>query len=71
MTFSILACGICAADGAGDPTNAGGYSILFMLGVILLMLAGVSFFMFRMIRRSDNQLDPELRDEPVGALPTR
>ncbi len=67
----FLACGICAADSANDPTNAGGYSILFMLGVILAMLGFVSFFMIRMIRRSSQMLDPELCDNPAGPLPTR
>jgi ABC-type sulfate transport system permease component len=71
MNSMFLACGVCAANSANDTTNAGGYSILFMLGVILGMLGVVSFFMIRMIRRSDHQLDPELRDEPAAPLPSR
>jgi len=62
--MNIIACATCVAAAATDKTNAGGASILFMLGVILAMLGGVSFFMFRMIRRSDSMLDPELSDQP-------
>ena len=62
MIDTLLACATCAADYKDDGTNPAGYSILFMLGVILPMLGGVVFFMIRLIRRSEASLDPEFRD---------
>ena len=62
MLDSILACATCANNFRGDG-NAAGWSILFMLGVIVPMLAGVVFCMVRLVRREGDSLDPELRDD--------
>ncbi|MGB1129969.1 MAG: hypothetical protein ACPG4K_07960 [Haloferula sp.] len=62
MIDLFLACPTCA-NNFGSDDNAGSYAILFMLAVIVPMLAGIGFFMVRMIRRSDSDLDPELRDD--------
>jgi hypothetical protein len=72
MIDTLLACATCAANYKDDGTNPAGYSILFMLGVILPMLGGVVFFMIRLIRRSDASLDPEFRDDlPAASASTR
>lgn len=70
MNDSILACLTCAKNFA-DHTNAIGWSIFALLALILPVLGGVVFFMVRLARRGDAELDPELRDEPVSAAPIR
>jgi hypothetical protein len=63
--LNLLACSTCRTsmiEGGGD---AAGWSIFFLLIVILAVLGGVGFFMIRMIARGDRHLDPELRDDYV------
>jgi len=63
--FNSIACSTCRismVEGGGD---AAGYSIFFLLIVILAVLGGIGFFMARMIRRENDNLDPELRDDYV------
>ena len=62
MIDSLLACATCASNFESED-NAAGYSILFMLAVILPMLGGVAFFMIRIMRRSSMGLDAELLDD--------
>jgi hypothetical protein len=71
MFDSLLACATCAANFQDETTNAAGWSIFFLLGIILPVLAGVVFFMIRLARRGDQELDPELRDELPAASSTR
>ena len=54
---------LCA--GGGD---AAGWSIFFLLVVIVAMLGGVAFFMFRIARREKRHFDPALCDgfDPVA-----
>lgn len=64
-SLNIIACNSCRVsmiEGGGD---AAGYSIFFLLVVILAVLAGIGFFMGRLIRRENDNLDPELRDDYV------
>lgn len=63
MIDSFLACATCANNFRDGGTNAAGWSILFMLGVIVPMLAAVVYCMIRLVRRESNTLDPELRDD--------
>ncbi len=60
---TLLACATCAKS-FQDHTNAAGWSIFFMVLLILPVLAGVVFFMVRLARRSDAELEPEFRDTP-------
>jgi hypothetical protein len=63
--FSHLACSTCRVtmiDGGGD---AAGWSIFFLLVVIVAMLGGITFFMFRIARREKQFLDPALCDDYV------
>jgi len=71
MIDPILACATCASNFQDETTNAAGWSIFVMLVIILPMLSGVVFFMVRLARRSEQALDPELRDELPPAAPTR
>ena len=73
MIGSLIACATCASNYAGGDTgNAAGWSILFMLGVILPMLAGVAWCMVRIARRERECLDPELCDDYTpGVSPNR
>lgn len=61
MFHSLLACATCAKS-FEDHTNAIGWSIFLLLGVIVALLGGVVFFMVRLIRRGESELDPELCD---------
>lgn len=62
---NLLACSTCRVtmlEGGGD---AAGWSIFALLMIILPVLGGVAFFMFRIARREREFLDPDLMDEPV------
>lgn len=61
---SLLACSTCSAT-FGASGDSIGYSIFFLLLLILAVLGGVAFFMARLIRRDAANLDPELRDNYV------
>ncbi len=61
---NFLACPTCAVN-FSETGDSIGYSILFLLVVILAVLGGVAFFMIRMARREIDSLDPELRDDFV------
>lgn len=61
MNTEILACLTCAKNFAGTSGNAAGWSIMFMLVVVLLMMGTVAFCMVRIARRS--KLDPELEGD--------
>lgn len=59
----FLACSTCRVtmvDGGGD---AAGWSIFFLLGVVLSMLGGIGYFMFFLARREKANLDPSLSDD--------
>lgn len=67
IAFQTLACSTCRVtmvDGGGD---AAGWSIFFLLVVILAMLGGIAFFMFRIARREKEHFDPSLSDETPEA----
>lgn len=53
-------CRVSMIEGGGD---AAGWSIFFLLVVILAMLGGISFFMFRIARREREHFDPSLSDD--------
>ena len=64
--FSALtACSTCRVtmiEGGGD---AAGWSIFFLLAVVLAMLGGIGYFMFRIARREKEHFDPALSDDYV------
>jgi preprotein translocase subunit YajC len=55
-------------EGGGD---AAGWSIFFLLFVIVAMLGGIAFFMFRIARREREHLDPSLSDDYVPGGPLK
>lgn len=61
-----LACATCQLNTAGGG-DATGWSILFLLVVVLMILGGIMTCMFRIIRRGSH-LDPELCDDYVSPL---
>jgi hypothetical protein len=63
----VLACSTCRATMVGAGSDAAGWSIFFMLVVILGMLGGIGIFMFRMARREKDHFDPSLSDDYVPA----
>lgn len=60
-----LACTICGYHSPDGPNDAAGFSIFFLLIVILAMLGGVVFCMARLMRRERENLDPLLQDDYV------
>ena len=62
---SFLACTICGYHSPLEGNDAAAWSIFFLLVVIVAVLAGVGFFLIRMIRRDRENLDPELCDDYV------
>lgn len=71
ITLQILACSTCRVSMVEGGGDAAGWSIFFLLGVILAMLGGVGFFMFRIARREKEHFDPSLSDDYVPADPSR
>ena len=63
IASAFLACSTCRnsmIEGGGD---AAGWSIFFLLGVILAMLGTIAFFMFRIAKREREHFDPSLSDD--------
>lgn len=68
-TVLNLACSTCRVtmvEGGGD---AAGWSIFALLIIIVAMLAGIAFFMFRIARREREHFDPSLSDDYVQNEP--
>jgi hypothetical protein len=64
--FPPLACATCQVNTAAAGGDAAGWSIFFLLIVILAMLGGIIGVMFGIIRRG-SRLEPELMDDYVPA----
>lgn len=64
---TIFACSTCRITMIAGGGDAIGWSIFFLLAVILAVLGGVAFFMVRLIRRDRDHLDPELSDDYLPA----
>jgi hypothetical protein len=67
----MIACSTCRVsmiEGGGD---AAGWSIFFLLAVILAVLAGIVYCMIRIARREKENFDPELSDDYCRPEPTR
>jgi ATP/ADP translocase len=62
--MNLFACSTCAVNYSASG-NSIGWSIFALLLLILAVLGGVAFFMIRLIRRDNANLDPELRDDYV------
>ncbi len=71
LTTLFLACGTCRDSMIAGGGDAAGWSIFFLLFVILAMLGGVAFFMLRISRREKLHFDPSLSDDYVPASTTR
>lgn len=65
MNLSLLACATCQTTFAEAGGEAMGWSIMFLLIVILMLVTGVVVCMVRIMRREEANLDPELRDVPL------
>lgn len=62
---TTLACSTCRVTMVEGGGNAASWSIFTLFVVITLVLAIVSYAIFRMMRRSESMLDPELKDDYV------
>jgi hypothetical protein len=65
LALENLACSTCRVTMIEAGGNAAGWSIFFLLVVILGMLGGIGFCMFRIARREKQHLDPTLSDDYV------
>ena len=64
--FNIIACSVCMGVGEEHRDSvAAGYAMLLMLCIIVPMLCTIIFFIVRMARREQANLDPSLSD-PVS-----
>lgn len=61
-----LACSTCRVTMVAGGGEAAGWSIFFLLVVILAMLGGIGVFMFRIARREKEHFDPTLSDDYVS-----
>ncbi len=64
LFLSCSTCRVSMIEGGGD---AAGWSIFFLLVIILAMLGGIGFFMLRIARRERENFDPSLSDDYVPA----
>lgn len=63
LESAIIACTTCANSFKESGGNAAGWSIAFLLVVIVAILAGIGYVMIRMAKREQLALDPQYRDE--------
>ncbi len=60
---NILACSVCMGTGKEHLDSvAAGYAMLVMLVIIIPMLVSIIFFITRMAKRENANLDPALSD---------
>ncbi|MCP5537041.1 MAG: hypothetical protein H7A51_12550 [Akkermansiaceae bacterium] len=58
-----LACAVCMGTGKDHLDSvAAGYAMVVMLVIIIPMLTAIIFFIARMAKRENDNLDPSLRD---------
>lgn len=67
--MTLLSCATCQVNMAQGGGDAAGWSIFFLLFVILGILGGVIFMMVRIVKRGSTELDPELCDYPTSPSP--
>lgn len=68
----LLACSTCRETMIAGGGDAAGWSIFFLLIIILSMLGGIAFLMCRIARREREHFDPTLSDDYVpGSNPAR
>ena len=70
IAFQNIACSTCRVNMIEAGGNAASWSIFFLLVVILAMLGGIGFFMFRIACREKQHLDPTLSDDYVPTAPS-
>ncbi len=58
-----LACTTCAKAFHAAGGNAAGLAILFLLIVIVGVLSVIGFYMARMMKREEANLDPRFKDD--------
>jgi len=63
IPITQLACSTCRVSMVEGGGDAAGWSIFFLLVVIVGMLCGIAFFMFRIARREREHFDPSLSDD--------
>ncbi len=66
LTTQFLACATCRDTMIAGGGDAAGWSIFFLLGVVLAMLGGIGYFMAYLARREKANLDPALSDDYVS-----
>jgi len=67
----FLACATCRDTMIVGGGDAAGWSIFFLLGVVLAILGGVGCFMVCLARRAKANFDPSLSDDYIPTEPAR
>lgn len=62
---TLVACSTCRVTMIDGGRDAAGWSIFFLLVVVVAVLCGVGFFMVCLARREKANLDPSLSDDYV------
>ena len=63
ITTNTIACAVCMGTGKEHLDSvAAGYAMIFMLVIIIPMLCAIIFFIARMAKRENDNLDPSLSD---------
>ena len=62
----FLACATCRDTMIVGGGDAAGWSIFFLLGVVLAILGGVGYFMFYLARHEKANFDHSLSDDYVA-----
>ncbi|MBC8126921.1 MAG: hypothetical protein H8M99_07230 [Gloeobacteraceae cyanobacterium ES-bin-144] len=71
FSAQLLACSTCRVNMVEGGGDAAGWSIFFLLFVILAMLGTIGVFMIRIVRRGKEHFDPSLSDDPIESNVTR
>jgi hypothetical protein len=61
----FLSCSTCRVTMIEGGSDAAGWSIFFLLVVIVTLLSGIAYFMFKIARREREHFDPSLSDDYV------
>lgn len=63
LQLQFVACAVCRESMIGAGGDAAGWSIFFLLGVVVSILAGIGYFMVFLARRAKANFDPTLSDD--------
>lgn len=63
IALNLIACSTCRVSMVEGGGDAAGWSIFALLIIIVAMLSGIAFCMFRIAKREKEHFDPMLSDD--------